>query len=519
MALKDKFLDLWCGAVEPGLSPYWLTRALLLRGLGLIYTLAFLILTQQFIPLVGEGGILPVNLFLEQVAQEYGPGLPSWLKLPTLMWLDCSDTFMLGLVWLGLGLSLLLLCGVANVPLLLSLWAIYLSCCHVGQLFYSFGWEILLLETGFLAVFLCPLWRTQVPPAKALVWLFRWVLFRLMLGAGLIKLRGDPCWWDLSCLIFHYQTQPLPNPLSWYFHQLPVWFHQGSVLFNHLAELVVPWFFFGPRRLRHAAGLLTIVFQISLILSGNLSWLNYLSIVLCVACFDDAALALFLLPIQGRARSWMPAPCQIKEEGRLRRALLNGLVILILYLSIGPVLNLLSPRQAMNASFDPLHLVNTYGAFGSVGQHRPEIILEGTVDSVITDSTRWLPYEFRGKPGDPQRRPPLVSPYHYKLDWQLWFAAMSDYRRQPWLVHYVYLLLTGDQGALSLLGNNPFAAQPPHFIRAELYEYRFAPPGQPGWWEREYLGPYLPPLAANDPALLTALAQFGWISAPPSPGP
>ena len=173
----------------------------------------------------------------------------------------------------------------------------------------------------------------------------------------------------------------------------------------------------------------------------------------------------------------------------------------------------------MNASFDPLHLVNTYGAFGSVGQHRPEIVLEGAADSVLTDSTRWLPYEFRGKPGDPGRRPPLVSPYHYKLDWQMWFAAMSEYRHQPWLVHYVYLLLTGDQGALSLLGDNPFPTRPPRFIRAELYEYRFARPGQPGWWERERLGVYLPPLSAGDPALLAALAQFGWVSAPPSPGP
>lgn len=513
MALKDKLprFALWCGAVEPANSSYWLTRTLFLRCLGLIYAVAFLILTQQFIPLVGERGILPVPLFLEQVTQTYGPGLSSWLNLPTLMWLDCSDTFMLGLAWLGLGLALLLLCGVANVPLLLALWALYLSFCHVGQLFYSFGWEILLLETGFLALFLCPLWRTPVPPAKALIWLLRWVLFRLMLGAGLIKLRGDPCWRDLSCLIYHYQTQPLPNPLSWYFHQLPVWFQMGSVLFNHLVELIVPWFFFGPRRFRHLAGLLTILFQASLILSGNLSWLNYLSIVLGIACFDDAALAP-LLP-----HRWMPAPLQIKEEGRLRRTLLNGLVILILYLSIGPVLNMLSPRQAMNASFDPLHLVNTYGAFGSVGQQRPEIILEGTADSVLTDTTRWLPYEFRGKPGDLQRRPPLVSPYHYKLDWQMWFAAMSDYRHQPWLVHYVYLLLVGDAGALSLLGNNPFGEAPPHFIRAELYEYRFARPGQPDWWEREYLGVYLPPLAADDPALLAALARFGWVSVPPGP--
>lgn len=507
----------WLRSLEPPENTYWLTRALFLRCLGLIYAVAFLILTQQFIPLVGEHGLLPADLFLRQVAQTYGPGLSSWSNLPTLMWLDCSDAFMLGLAWLGLGLALLLLGGVANVPLLLSLWALYLSFCHVGQLFYSFGWEILLLETGFLAIFLCPLWRAQVAPSKALIWLFRWVLFRLMLGAGLIKLRGDPCWLDLSCLIYHYQTQPLPNPLSWYLHQLPVWFHQASVVFNHFVELVVPWFFFGPRRWRHAAGWGTIAFQVSLILSGNLSWLNYLSIVLCVACFDDATLAR-LLPVQGHARRWTPSPSQIKEEGRLRRALRYSLVALVLCLSLAPVLNMISPHQAMNASFDPLHLVNTYGAFGSVGQHRPEIILAGTIDSVLTDSTRWLPYEFKGKPGDPLRRPPLVSPYHYKLDWQMWFAAMSDYRHQPWLVHLVYKLLIGDQGILSLLGNNPFPESPPHFIRAELYEYRFAQPGQPGWWERERLGAYLPPLSADDPALLEALAQFGWVSVPPGPG-
>jgi hypothetical protein len=512
MALKDKLYGWWRGAAPLDAGSYWLTRALFLRGLGLIYAVAFLILVRQFIPLAGEGGILPAPLFLEGVAQGYGPGLPSWLNLPTLMWLDCGDAFVLGLAWLGLGLSLLLLCGLANAPLLLVLWAIYLSFVHAGQLFYSFGWEILLLETGFLAVFLCPLWRGAAPPAKALIWLLRWVLFRLMLGAGLIKLRGDPCWWDLSCLFYHYETQPLPNPLSWYFHQLPARFQQGSVLFNHLVELVAPWFFFGPRRLRHLAGLLTIAFQASLILSGNLSWLNYLSIVLCVACFDDQALARFL------PARWAGPP-QAPEESRLRRGLRRGLVALVLYLSIDPTLNLLSPRQAMNASFDPLHLVNTYGAFGSVGQRRPEIILEGTADSVLTDTTRWLPYEFPGKPGDPQRRPPLVSPYHYKLDWQLWFAAMSEYRHQPWLVHYVYLLLIGDQGAQSLLEHNPFPDQSPRFIRAQRYEYRFARPGQPGWWEREYLGAYLPPLSADNPALLEALTRFGWVNVPPSPGP
>lgn len=523
MAFKDEFPEVSAllRPLEPPENTYWLTRALFLRCLGLIYALAFLILTQQFIPLVGERGLLPVRLFLEQVEKTYGSGWNSWAALPTLMWISHSDAFVLGLAWLGLGLAVLLLCGLANFPLLLSLWALYLSFCHAGQEFYSYGWEILLLETGFLSLFLCPLWRVglfpaRTPPPKLVIWLLRWVLFRLMLGAGLIKLRGDPCWLDLTCLIYHYETQPLPNPLSWYLHQLPAWFHQGGVLFNHLVELVVPWFFFGPRRCRHAAGALTAFFQLSLILSGNLSWLNYLTLALCLACFDDSALERFFLPVlpvqghEGHARRLVAARPPLVEASRLRRALLSALGVLVVYLSIDPVANLLSPRQAMNASFDQLHLVNTYGAFGSVGRRRPEIILEGTADSTLTAFTRWLPYEFKGKPGDVNRLPGLVSPYHYKLDWQIWFAAMSDYRHHPWLVHLVYQLLTGYPDAKALLEHNPFPQEPPRFIRAELYEYRFTRPGEPGWWKRERLGSYLPPLAADDPALLQFLAQFGW---------
>jgi Lipase maturation factor len=284
---------------------YWLTRFVFLRLLGFVYAFAFWSLLRQLVPLLGADGLLPIPLFLRQVAAALGPGRASWSRLPTLFWWRSDDAFLLALAWLGLALSLLLLCGLANAPLLAALWAIYMSFVHVGQIFYGFGWEILLLECGFLAIFLPPLLRPgplpragppprASPPSLAVVWLLRWLLFRVMFGAGLIKLRGDSCWRDLTCLRYHYETQPLPNALSWLLHQAPNWFHTLEALGNHATELVVPFLLFGPRRLRHVGGAITIAFQIWLLLSGNLSFLNYLTIAIAVACFDDSLLARLL---------------------------------------------------------------------------------------------------------------------------------------------------------------------------------------------------------------------------------
>ena len=247
---------------QPGVS-WQLSRFWFLRFLGLIYTVAFMVLVNQMQPLIGSRGLLPVELFLARVSQQYG-GEALW-KLPSLFWLDHGDGFMLTLAWIGLGLSLLLLFGLANAVQLFALWLLYLSFCNVGQIFYGFGWEILLLETGFLAIFLCPL--TTFSPLRrptspiALFWLYRWLLFRLMFGAGLIKVRGDECWRLLTCLRYHFETQPIPHALSWYFHQLPPSLLKAGVLFNHFAELIVPWFYFAPRPLRHGAGIITILFQ------------------------------------------------------------------------------------------------------------------------------------------------------------------------------------------------------------------------------------------------------------------
>jgi len=465
------------------------------------------------LPLLGSDGLLPACRYLDRVAAAQGSRCSGFVTLPGVFWLACSDTLLTGLAYAGAAIALVLALGFANAPLLVVEWFLYMSFCHVGQLFYGYGWEILLLETGFLAIFLCPVFDPRplpdrVPPPTLVIWLLRWVLFRVMVGAGLIKVRGDQCWRDLTCMMYHYETQPLPNPFSWYLHQLPPAIHTLEVLFNHFVELVVPWLLFGPRRLRHFAGVFLVVFQLSLIISGNLSWLNWLTLTLCIACFDDQALSLVLPKrLAARALALRDRPFSL-----VRRMVIYALAAVIVYLSIGPVENLIGSRQMMNASFDPLHLVNTYGAFGSIGRRRTEVILEGTSDSAITEETQWREYEFKCKPGDVNRRPCFVAPYHYRIDWQIWFAAMSDYQHNPWLVHFISKLLRGDQGALSLLANNPFPHGPPTFIRAELYEYEFTRRREEtrAWWRRRRIAPYLPPVSVDSPALRSLLDRYGW---------
>ena len=498
--------------LDPPELSYHGTTWLFLRALGAVYTVAFLGLALQIGPLLGENGLLPVSAFLERIGD--GSETP-WLRVPSLMWLNDSDGFMLSLAWLGVGLGTALLVGHASVIHMLALWVLYSSFVNVGQLFYGYGWEILLLEVGFLSVFLVPLWKggwhgTGGPSSpRAVLWLLRWVLFRIMFGAGLIKLRGDACWWDLTCLLYHYETQPIPNPLSPYFHALPDLIHKAGVLFNHLVEVVVPFLLIGTPRLRWIAGGLMLLFQTMLILSGNLCWLNYLTVVLCLSCFDDRVWHGLLQHTQTLCRWWNRRSDRTATSPR-RRVAVGALCALVAYLSIGPIGNLLSTRQAMNTSFDPLHLVNTYGAFGHIGKTRPEIILLGTLDPTPGPTSEWVEYEFKCKPGDVNRRPCVVSPYHLRLDWQIWFAAMADYRTQPWLVHFVYKLLHADPGALSLLALDPFDGQRPTAIRADLYQYHFAPRGAQAHWTRERQRAYLPILRAADPQLQRVIEGFGW---------
>jgi hypothetical protein len=522
---RDELLSLrarpfWVRWIDDG-STFVLTRFLVLRLLGGVYFVAFLSTLLQGRALVGEHGLLPMAGYLEAVARMSGSRSSGFLSAPSLFWLDASDGALVAVALAGAALSFAVVLGLSNAGAMLVLWILQLSLYDVGQIFWGYGWELQLLETGMLAVVLCPL-RTWVDPAlgpaqanrappTVVVWLFRWLVVRVMLGAGLIKLRGDPCWRDLTCLITHYETQPNPSPVSWLFHQLPPAAHAIGVLFNHFVELVVPAFVFGPRWTRRVAGAFFVGFQLLLIASGNLSFLNWLTLVPALACFDDALLVR-LVPRRLQPRVRARTELEPKDETPLwHRRVANAYGVLVCVLSIGPVTNLLSSRQAMNASFDPLHLVNTYGAFGTVSRVRDEIVLEGTRDQSPTDDARWEEYELPCKPGDVRRRPCLVSPYHYRLDWQMWFAAMTTYEEEPWIAALVDKLLRGERAVVPLFAVDPFRDGPPRFVRARLYRYELTSWREPRdvWWRRRLLTPadrpggseYMRPLSVGDPEL------------------
>jgi Lipase maturation factor len=485
----------------------------LLRGVGLIYAVAFLILVRQGQALIGAHGILPAARFVDLVAEQLGSRAAGFWELPSLFWLSASDGWLMISAWLGLLGALAVLAGFGNAPLLALLWALYLSFTHVGQIFWGYGWDSLLCETGFLVIFLAPAWRprefdAKSPPPLIVIVLFRWLAFRIMFGAGLIKLRGDACWTDLTCLAYHYETQPNPGPLSPYLHAAPLWFHKLGTLFNHLVEVAAPFGVFGPRPVRAAAGTLIIVFQAILIASGNLSFLNWLTLLIAFACFDDAQI-LRIFPSKWRERV-SPRLAGLAEAGlsKGRRNVCIALAVVVAALSLNPVVNLLSPRQAMNASFEPFNLVNTYGAFGSVSRERYEVIIEGTSATTLDASTLWQEYELPCKPGRIDRRPCLITPYHYRLDWQLWFVPLSpDYNRR-WFLSLTNKLLQGDARVLALFANNPFPNRPPHFIRASFYRYQFAPRGSKDTWQRSRAGQYLPPVSLDDPEFTEALRAY-----------
>jgi hypothetical protein len=500
--------------VLPDARPsYWLTRFLMLRLLGAIYAVAFLVAIGQIIPLIGTNGLLPVGIFLKRVGDALGSPGAGFVHLPSLFWFAHSDTALLTAAWIGFILSCIVVAGFANAPLLAVLWLLYMSFVNVGQDWYGYGWEIQLLETGFLAIFLCPLFDMRpfpkhAPPAP-IIGLFRWLIFRIMLGAGLIKIRGDEVWRNGTALFYHFETQPLPGPLSRWFHFLPRAVLKFGVWYNFLAEIVAPWFVFWPRPARHIAGSVIVILQIILVLSGNLSFLNWLTIVPALACFDDGFWSKFLpRPLVRRAE----AASVLAESSRPMLATAWTVTAVIALLSIQPVLNMLSPQQIMNTSFDPLNLVNTYGAFGSVGRERLNVVFEGTMDESPDGQANWKAYPYKGLPVALDRRPPQIAPYQLRLDWQMWFAAMSFPEEYPWTLTLISKLLHNDPGAVGLFAGNPFPDKPPRFIRAVLYRYSFAQPGNPDglWWTRVRVGgTWLPALSADDPRLIEFLKGAG----------
>jgi hypothetical protein len=504
----------WVARDDPAQPGQWLGRFLVLRLLGIVYLMAFLTLVHQGPGLIGTHGLEPAAGFLDDVASQLGGRGSAFWKMPTLFWLvGGGDGALAAVGWAGVALSLLVVAGYANALVLAVLCALQISVIDVGQDFYAFGWEIQLVETGFLCIFLCPLLDGRPFPRRApprpVIWLLRWLIMRVMWGAGLIKLRGDSCWRDLTCLDFHFETQPIPSPLTRAFHFLPHGAHGAGVLFNHGVELAAPFLMFLPwRRARFTGAALMAALQLVLIASGNLAFLNWLTLVPILACFDDGlwrrVLPRFLVARADRARA-------AAVSSRALGATAGVMAIGILLLSIPVVVNMLSNEQVMNTSFTRLPLVNTYGAFGSVGRERDQLVFEGTTDETITPATVWQAYEFKCQPGDPARRPCWMSPYHYRLDWRLWFAAMGPPANEPWSVNLVWKLLQAEPAVLKLIARDPFGGARPRFIRVERYRYRFAPRGAPDWWTRERLSEWLPPVSLDSEELQIFLRRQGWL--------
>ncbi|MFG2779425.1 lipase maturation factor family protein [Streptomyces prunicolor] len=455
---------------------YWLSRLVFQRALAGVYLVAFLTAARQFRPLIGEHGMLPIPRLLS---------LTPFRRAPSIFQLHYTDRFFAACAGTGCAVSAALAAGLdsqlplwAGMLLWLVPWVLYLSIVNVGQTWYAFGWESLLLEVGFLAVFLG---NDKVAPPIVVLFLLRWILFRVEFGAGLIKLRGDACWRKLTCLDFHHETQPMPGPLSWFFHHLPRPLHRVEVAANHITQLAVPVLLFTPQPIATAAASLMIATQLWLVLSGNFSWLNWITITL--------ALSAIRFP-----QTPPPAP----GPPIWYEALVLTVAALLLWLSHRPVRNMISRRQIMNRSFDPLHLVNSYGAFGTVGRIRHEVVIEGTTDAVPREDSDWREYEFKGKPGDPRRWPRQFAPYHLRLDWMMWFAALSPGYAEPWFGALVERLLENDRDTLRLLRRSPFPPDaPPRYVRARLFRYRYT-----SWrelretgacWERTFVREYLPP--------------------------
>ncbi|MFF4161039.1 lipase maturation factor family protein [Streptomyces sp. NPDC001678] len=464
-------------------SGYWLSRLFLTRALAAIYLVGFVSAALQFRALIGERGMLPVPQYVAYVPSR---------RAPSVFQFHYSDRFFAAWAWTGALLSAAVVAGAADaVPLgaamamWAALWVLYLSIVNVGQTWYSFGWESLLLEAGFLAVFLG---NARTDPPVLTLWLMRWLLFRVEFGAGLIKLRGDPCWRDLTCLYYHHETQPMPGPLSWFFHRMPRPLHRVETAANHVAQLVVPFGLFTPQPVASVAAGVIICTQLWLVASGNFSWLNWLTIVLALSAVDGTALAELL----GLPRHAPAPPAPVWFEVPVLAA-----AVLVAVLSWWPVRNLLSARQRMNMSFNAFHLVNTYGAFGSINRSRYEVVVEGTDEEGLTEDTVWKEYGFRGKPGDPRRLPRQFAPYHLRLDWLMWFAGISPGYAREWFGPFVERLLTGDPATLRLLRHNPFPARPPTHVRARLFLYRFTTwreLRETGcWWHRTLVREYLPP--------------------------
>jgi len=491
-----------CGLTQADEPPlYRISRWFFVKMLALAFLAAFLSLSSQVESLIGSSGILPASNFMAEVHRQAGSS--AWLELPTLCWLNDSDLFLRFLCGAGAVLSIILFIDLAPALCLFLLWLFYLSLVKVGQDFLNFQWDILLLEAGLLAFMASPLAlkpgsTAKNEPPRLLLFLFQWLLFRLIFCAGVVKLSsGDPAWRGLTALCFHYHTQPLPTPLAWFMDHLPALFQRLSCLFMFFTELAVPFAIWGPRRFKPFAFAFWVALQILIALTGNYCFFNWVSMGLGLFFLEDAAWPGFI------RRLFYPAPSADLQPrgGNWPRWIQSVYLALVLILSSMQIVFSFkasiawpAPLGALYNAAAPFESVNGYGLFAVMTTKRPEIVLEGS-----DDGKNWKPYVFKYKPGDPQTPPHWSAPFQPRLDWQMWFAALGTYQENPWFLSLAAALLRGNSVVLKLLGSNPFPASPPRFLRARLYEYRFTTgeeKAQTGaWWAREEKGLYCPVLS------------------------
>jgi predicted DCC family thiol-disulfide oxidoreductase YuxK len=474
-------LMLWGRGHEP--PRYELVSFLFLRLFGFITLFAFVSFAVQAQGLIGSHGILPLSELIDALARRLGP--ERFVLMPTVFWLNDSDLAVQTTCWAGAGLSLMLVFNLLPRLSLVLIYALYLSLLYAGQTFMNFLWDTFLLETAVVALVM------SFRPTTG-VWLARWLLFRFMFMSGVVKLiSGDPNWWNLSALSYHFLTQPLPTPLAWYAAQLPASLWKAATGAMFVVELVLPFLIVFPRRLRFAAGFGILLLQGCILLTGNYNWFNLQTMLLCLPLFDDAALRR-IAPI--RLLTLMPAGAQSQEPRRAVTIFVNTVALMMVFLSLVQMDERFggSPpgsALAIDDLFEPFHIVSPYGLFAVMTTTRNEIIVEGSDDGV-----QWREYEFRYKPGELMRRPPWNIPHQPRLDWQMWFAALDDAQRVPWFSRFLERLLENEPSVTGLLERNPFPDKPPTYVRAEFYEYTYAGNDQAAgqWWSRRLAGLYFP---------------------------
>lgn len=461
----------WTFGMPAVRSRYESVTWLFLRVLALVYMIAFTSLLIQVRGLIGSNGVLPAADFLQGVTQYYGTRA-HWM-VPSLFWWNAGDAWLVRGCWAGLLAALLLLFNVLPRVMLAILFALYLSYISVGQSFFTFQWDLLLTETGFLALFL--------GTSRIIVWLFRWLLFRLnFLSAAVKLLSGDVAWRSWQALRYHYETQPLPTPLAWYAHHLPAWFQAFSTLSVLMIEGLVAFLVFAPRRIRRWSLLPLAGLQLLILLTGNYGFFNWLTLALCLFLLDDACLPSWLWRWRLRERETL--------HGRWAALGPATLLLILTSLQVSQTFGQRVPAfaDAVMTYASPFGIANSYGLFAVMTTERPELVIEGSADG-----KNWQPYEFRYKPGDVRRAPPWVAPHMPRLDWQMWFAALGEPRREAWLLQLLARLLQDSADVTKLFVHNPFPQQPPAYVRVKRYLYNFSA-AHPDWWVRREAGEAIP---------------------------